>query len=246
MSGLDDTLLCGSRMSDYSRVELNRMIDEGLHFTISTCRTPASLLEPMRDIRLKLPVIVMDGAALYDLKKNRYLKFYLISNVTARKIYDLIHACGLTAFVNVVIDDMLVIYYEETEDAVQKRMVEELSASPLRNYVKDRSFEKEAVLYFMLLYPDAALDAFRFRMKRDGVTERCRVTEERAAEYPGYICMKIYNKNASKENMLEYLKQELVVEKTITFGSIEGSYDRIVEPGDANGVVKVSGACLSR
>ena len=35
-----------------------------------------------------------------------------------------------------------------------------------------------------------------------------------------------------------YLKQELVVEKTITFGSIEGSYDRIVEPGDANGVVK--------
>ena len=238
VSGLDDTLLCGSRMSEYSRVELNRMIDEGLHFTISTCRTPASLLEPMRDIRLKLPVIVMDGAALYDLKKNRYLKCYLISNVTARKIYDLIHACGLTAFVNVVIDDMLVIYYEETEDAVQKRMVEELSASPLRNYVKDRSFEKEAVLYFMLLYPDAALDAFRFRMKRDGVTERCRVTEERVAEYPGYTCMKIYNKNASKENMLEYLKQELVVEKTITFGSIEGSYDRIVEPGDANGVVK--------
>src|SRR5699024_10608655 len=130
------------------------------------------------------------GAALYDLKKNRYLKCYLISNVTARKIYDLIHACGLTAFVNVVIDDMLVIYYEETEDAVQKRMVEELSASPLRNYVKDRSFEKEAVLYFMLLYPDAALDAFRFRMKQDGVTERCRVTEERAAEYPGYTCMK--------------------------------------------------------
>src|SRR5699024_31955 len=86
VSGLDDTLLCGSRMSDYSRVELNRMIDEGLHFTISTCRTPASLLEPMRDIRLKLPVIVMDGAALYDLKKNRYLKCYLISNVTARKI----------------------------------------------------------------------------------------------------------------------------------------------------------------
>ena len=45
VSGLDDTLLCGSRLSDYSRVELNRMIDEGLHFTISTCRTPASLLE---------------------------------------------------------------------------------------------------------------------------------------------------------------------------------------------------------
>ena len=90
----------------------------------------------------------------------------------------------------------------------------------------------------MLLYPDAALDAFRFRMKQDGVTERCRVTEERATEYPGYTCMKIYNKNASKENMLEYLKQELVVEKTITFGSIEGSYDRSVEPGDANGVVK--------
>lgn len=238
VSGLDDTLLYGSRMSDYSRVELNRMIDEGLQFTISTCRTPASLLEPIRDIHLKLPVIAMDGAVLYDLKKNRYLKCYLISNPTAQKIYDLVHTHGLAAFVNVVIGDMLVIYYEETEDAVQKQMVEALSSSPFRNYVKERRFGREAVLYFMLLYPDMVLDAFYPWLEQTGVTECCKVVRERAEEYPGYSYMKIFNRNASKENMLEYLKQELCVEKTVTFGSIQGKYDRVVGPQDMNGVVK--------
>lgn len=42
ISGLDDTLLTGEKeaLSDYSKVELNRMLDEGANFTISTIRTP--------------------------------------------------------------------------------------------------------------------------------------------------------------------------------------------------------------
>ena len=72
VSGLDDTLLSkNNNISDYERVELNRMLDDGLTFTLSTIRTPASLIEPMHDIRLKLPVIVMDGAALFNLKEKR-------------------------------------------------------------------------------------------------------------------------------------------------------------------------------
>lgn len=70
VSGLDDTLLNeNANLTDYSKVELNRMLDEGLQFTISTIRTPASLMEPVRDIHLNLPVIAMDGAVLYDMEE---------------------------------------------------------------------------------------------------------------------------------------------------------------------------------
>ena len=53
ISGLDDTLLSGDdSLSPYSRVELNRMISDGALFTVSTQRTQASLMEPLRGIDL--------------------------------------------------------------------------------------------------------------------------------------------------------------------------------------------------
>lgn len=77
-------------ISPFSKVELNRMIDDGMRFTISTKRTPASLLEPLSDIKLNYPVIVMDGAALYDVNRNEYVKEYVISPVTANELNRLI------------------------------------------------------------------------------------------------------------------------------------------------------------
>lgn len=129
-------------LSDYSRIELNRMLDEGVNFTISTMRTPDSLMKPMRDIRLKLPVIAMDGAVLYDINENAYLKVYVISNIMSLKVFSPIEEQGLSCFANVIIDDMLVIYYKETEDDVHRRLIKEMRISE-----KYDEFEKNSDLW---------------------------------------------------------------------------------------------------
>lgn len=238
ISGLDDTLLHKrDNLSDYSRVELNRMLDEGASFTISTMRTPASLMAPMKDIRLKLPVIAMDGAVLYDIRENVYLKTYVISNVMSKEILKLVHKQELHCFVNVVIDDMLVIFYEETGDEVQNRLVKEMRKSPYRNYVKSETLEKENVVYFMLLYPKQVMEDFYQILKAEGYTDRLKILKYDSVDYPGYSYIKIYNRNAARENMIQYLKEMLGLKKTVTFGSIEGRYDVVVEPGDTNKVV---------
>ena len=38
--------------------------------------------------------------------------------------------------------------------------------------------------------------------------------------------------------MIDYLKSQLGIEKTITFGTIEGKYTHLICPGDFNRVVK--------
>lgn len=137
ISGLDDTLLDkNDNLSAYSRVELNRMLDSGLLFTISTMRTPASLMEPLKDIRLRLPVIVMDGAALYDIKEKMYVRSYVISSDMANKVTEFLSEQGVVWFTNVIIDDMLVIYYQETDDEQYNALIKTLRRSPYRNYVK--------------------------------------------------------------------------------------------------------------
>lgn len=239
ISGLDDTLLNKKdNMSDYSKVELNRMLDEGVNFTISTIRTPASLMEPMRDIRLKLPVIAMDGAVLYDIKEKMYLKTYVMSYTESKNILNLIRNEGLTCFTNVIVDDMLVIYYEETEDEVHKRLISRMRRSPYRNYVKRPLPETEFVVYFMMLYPHDVIEKFYTVLEENGYANKHKVLKYDSVDYPGYSYIKIYNKNATKENMIYYLKDILNIDKTFTFGSIEGRYDKVILPGDTNEVVR--------
>ncbi len=239
ISGLDDTLLYGNdKMSDYSRIELNRMLDEGLMFTISTMRTPASLLEPVRDIRLKLPVIAMDGAVLYDFNRRKYIHTYVISNSGSREILNIIEQAGLTCFINVIEDDVLEIFYHESDDEVLIKLVEDMRKSPLRNYFNSRELKDEQVIYFMLLYPTEIIENFYKILCEKGVTASYKVLKYKSDDYEGYSYIKIYNRNASKEHMIDYLKRNLGVEKTVTFGSIEGRYDVLIGEGDTNKVVR--------
>ena len=238
VSGLDDTLLNKKdNLSDYSKIELNRMLDEGANFTISTMRTPASLMEPMWGIRLKLPVIAMDGAVLYDINENRYLKVYVISNSTSRKVLDLMKQEGLACFTNVIIDDMLVIYYEDTKEKVQEELVKNLRKSPYRNYVKREFQSEEGVVYFMMLYPTEIIEGFYKKLEQQGFTKDLKVLKYKSQDCEGYSYLKIYNKNATKENMIHYLKERTNLSNVVTFGSIKGRYDIVVEPGDTNKVV---------
>ena len=238
LSGLDDTLLSKKdNMSDYSRIELNRMLDDGMNFTIVTMRTPASLMTPLRDIRLKLPVIAMDGAVLFDIYEKRYLKVYIISQDKSSRIRSLIRSEGLTCFTNVVIDDMLVIYYDKSEDEVHNNLIRELRRSPYRNYV-DRPYpEDENVVYFMLLHPTPVIEAFYEKLAAAGITKELKVLKYESDDYPGYSYIKIYNRNATKENMIQYLQKMTGLSQIITFGTIPGRYDILVSPGDTNRVV---------
>lgn len=177
---------------------MNRMLDEGANFTISTMRTPASLMKPMQNIRLKLPVIAMDGAVLYDVNENAYLKVYVISNAMSLKVFSLIEKQGIPNFANVIIEDMLVIYYQETDDMAQKQLIKEMRRSPYRNYVKSEKLDTE-------------------------ITERLKVLKYDSVDYPGYSYLKIYNRNATRENMSEYLKNMLNLKKNGHFRKHSGT-----------------------
>lgn len=239
VSGIDNMLLDKKEMlSPFSKVELNRMIDDGMKFTVSTMRTPASIIEPMKEIRLSLPVIAMNGAVLYDLTKNSYIKAYVISKDTSQRLVTLMEQEGMNYYSNVIIGDMLVIYYQETKDAVNTELVEKLNTSPYRNYVMRPLPEDEPVVYFMLLDKKESIAAFYQKLSEEGFMEQLRVITYDSDDFEGYAYIKIYNNNATKENMIKYLKEVTAIEDVMTFGTIEGQYDVFIDTDDANRVVR--------
>lgn len=239
ISGMDGMLVDKQEsLSAFSKVELNRMIDSGMKFTISTMRTPASIIEPMKEVRLSLPVIAMNGAVLYDMTKHSYIKAYVISQDTSRNLIHLMEDEGMDYYSNVIIDDMLVIYYQDTDDTINKELVQKLRISPYRNYVKRPLPSDESVVYFMLLAPKEKIDCFYHRLEEEGFTDILRIISYDSADYIGYAYIKIYNKNATKENMIKYLTDIIGINDVVTFGTIPDQYDVYIDTSDVNRVVK--------
>ena len=150
VSGLDGLLLTEQgTLTPYSRVSLNRMLDDGMQFTLSTMRTPASVREATRDLRLRLPVIVMDGAALYDMEKKRYLHACVLPRELALRCEVVFRVQGIHCFLNGVLDDNLMIYYGEFHHETERAIFEKLRTSPYRNYVS-RSYYKDCPIVYLM------------------------------------------------------------------------------------------------
>ena len=133
VSGIDDTIMNrDDKMSAYSKVELNRLISSGANFTVSTNRTPATVRESLPGINLKLPIIAMDGAVLYDLNENSYLMKYQMSENQAKMISSFLDGEGIRYFTNCVVDNLLVIYYDRIESEVHRKVYDRRRKSPYR------------------------------------------------------------------------------------------------------------------
>ncbi len=240
VSGVDGILVDkNNKISAFSKVELNRMIDDGLKFTLSTMRTPASLIEPLSDIHFKYPVIVMDGAALYDVKKSEYVKEYVISGESSTELIKLMKLNEMHPHINVIIDDTLLIYYEDMEDKVNNDLINKLRMSPYRNYIKREFPGDENVVYFMLLDHSEKIDTFASILKTNGYYDRFKILKYQSEEYEGYSYIKIYNKNASKDRMLKYLRDKYEIDNVLTFGTVEGKYDINIKENDFNKMVRL-------
>ena len=239
VSGIDDTLLSqNEQMSVYTKRELNYLLKDGVNFTVATMRTPASLLKVLEGVELKLPIIAMDGAVLYDIKKNTFVRSFVISTETSEKIMELIKLQELNCFANVIVDDSLLIFYQDFKNDAERKVYEEMRISPYRNYIHGDVPEKACVVYFMLLAKTEELQEFYRLLNEKGYAESLKVLFYPSQNFVGYSYIKIYNKNANRQNMLDYLKTMTGLEKTVTFGSIEGKYDVTVKEGEADKVAK--------
>lgn len=152
ISGIDDTIInTNSTLSPYSKIELNRMIADGMKFTVSTRRTPASVREAMDGVHLQYPVIAMDGAVLYDMKESAYLMKYQMTPEEVRRITEFLADHGLGVFTNTMRDDLLVIYYGELINDAEKGIYYTRKHSPYRNYVHVQEQVIDDVVYLLAI-----------------------------------------------------------------------------------------------
>lgn len=101
VSDLDGTLLTPEHsLHPTDRDALNAMIDGGLQFTIASARSIVSMREVCRGLRLKLPVIELNGAFLSEYPSGQHLHVEALEPNLAVDVYRLIEAEGHYPFLS--------------------------------------------------------------------------------------------------------------------------------------------------
>lgn len=211
-----------NHMSPYSVFELNQMLNDGIKFTIATERTPASLMSELGDLHLKLPVIAMDGAVLYDLNEKRYLACNGLSKEMTQRICDLLRKKELHYFLNVVLQDVLLIYYHEFRNEEEQKLYERARSSPYRNYVYGDVPEEGIPVYFLLVVKKEDADVAQQEIQQLEGAEELLFLRDTSETPEGYCHLKIYHKNATKEYMVRRLLENVTGmgnRKVVAFGS---------------------------
>lgn len=211
---LDDMLSpITEQLTPFSRIEINRMLSEGLKFTLVTMRTPASLMSILSDVQLNLPVVVMNGAALYDFRENSYVMAYIISGDSCEKVRSIVRSSGMNVFTNALCDDSLVIYYDRLENEAEQAIFASLKRSPYRNYLNRPPHPDDRVIYLMIVDRSEKISALYEELEKSGLGSLLKLVTYPSQDYPGFSYIKIYNKNAGKQHMTEILCREYGIDK---------------------------------
>ena len=238
VSSIGDTILGADRqLSPYSKVELNRLLDNGAMFTVATSETQATVRELLAGVNLCWPVITMDGAALYDMKTMEYLETVPMSAEKGRRLKEWAHREGLPFFSNSVEKNLLVIRYEDLPNPAMQGLFEQKRRSPYRNYIHNPVDLDRGVLYLLILEKTELLEAAYRRLQAEPWAGDYRAVLT-PSSFEGYSSLKIYDASVSRAAMLEKLKERLRPAHTVTFGSVPGQYDVVIGNTDHNRMVR--------
>ncbi len=239
VSGLGHTILRqGSSLTPYSKVELNRLIEDGALFTISTRASQATVREQLQGVDLRLPIITLDGAALYDLHKSQYLRTVPMAPDSAKRIMDWARERELPFFYHIIQNDILIIRYWDLANAAMQDAFDARRGSLYRNYVRTPQDVYEDVVYLTIIDRTERIARAYEDLKAQSWAGQYRVVMEEYYFGTGFSFLRVYDSAVSREAMLEQLKALLGVTKTMTFGCTQGDFDVYIQDADRNTVVK--------
>ena len=218
ISDLDGTLLNpNAELSAYTKDALNRMIADGLCFSVATARTAASAFKILDGIQWKVPLVLLNGVLIYDFEQKRYVQVLLLSSQTATKIVSTLREINTTGLMYQLKNDEQITYYETLEHKPLRDFIEE------RKVRYDKVFHKvsfmnvamENIIYFTLL--DTHKKILLAHEAFSAISDIC-LSMYKDIYSPNLWYLEIHNNEATKQSGTIYLRETYGFERVIGFG----------------------------
>ena len=126
ISDLDGTLLNPEALLSPSAAErLNELLAKGLVFSVATARTAATAADLVKPLTLSLPILLMNGVAVYDTKTKTYVKEHPMTRETVQEVFKILEKFNTPGFVYSIVDHKLMCYEPPKLNARMAAFMEE-------------------------------------------------------------------------------------------------------------------------
>lgn len=218
ISDLDGTLLNEqSVVSPATARRLNTLIEKGLLFTIATARTPATVVGLMEQVDMRLPVILMTGALVYDLASHQYLAISSFPQETATRLIEKTSITDLTPMLYYIDNSLLHVAHRNNLSEAQQAFVNQRIGTPYKKFVTIEGNiiapEKMVLLFYMGEYE-------KLRTIHDAIssTEGHSSYLYRDSMQPSLGYLEIYPSGTSKATAITQIAQLAQANEIVAFG----------------------------
>lgn len=218
ISDLDGTLLNrNAQLTDYSLRTINLLVENGMNFTAATARTYATVSKILNGLHVNAPIILMNGALIRDLQKDEYVYSAIIDNSVSNKIISIMHEMNLYSFMYTIQNGDMIPYYEKIATPEMRAFYEERKNKYYKQFLQTSDFGSvnDNSLYFSLINKKENLMPFYEKIKD---FQDIKLTFYRDVYSNDLWYLEIFSPNASKENAVNFLKNEYGYDKIICFG----------------------------
>ncbi|MGL4345405.1 MAG: HAD family hydrolase [Cellulosilyticaceae bacterium] len=215
ISDLDGTLLTSDKMvTPYTTETLNKLIAEGMHFSVATARTPATVTELLETIHIKEPIVVMNGTAIYDLETKTYVDVEYIDQEIYEPLIEAIQKIGGGGFVYCIDDQQICAYHRELVNPYEIEFYEERKNKIQKLFKQEPVPMNGKVAYITIMDTKEKIDQIVAAIEHlEGLSMVAYTDVYTSAYY-----LEIYSHKVSKASAITKLKARYGFDHIICFG----------------------------
>lgn len=220
VSSLDNNFLTQGNMNPYIKYKLNNLYYKDMPLIFATTRTMSTLKNVFDDVDVDIPMVVMNGAAIYHLNKDEYEYVNKIDDVAKKVIEKELLNYDMNAFRYIIDDNMLHCYYKQIKNDGEKAYYNQGRKNRFDNFVKaDLLDELDIALYIIIDKKDKIDNLYNTLYNSDNSDKYDLITYHFDEIEGDYWYLKINSKGSRKENQINKIKEVNNFNKTIVCGS---------------------------
>ena len=144
--------------------KLNYLHEHGAKVCLISDHAPAFFTLQMSSTKLDVPLIVMDGAAVYDINSNQYLYQRPMDPASSAWLMQKCDELGAGYFIYTIHDNKTCIFHHGTISEEEQVIFQSMKRSPYRSYLEGEDFHPEEIVYIKIIATEEVLQQYMFQL----------------------------------------------------------------------------------
>ncbi len=216
ITDLDGTLLTSeAELSNRSKTIINSLIDKGVLFSIATARTHATVSEMFSDVKLNVPLVMMNGVIVYDPSEGKVVSAAEIEKEAAEKVLDVFSRHGKKPMLYYPDGNKINIYFSDLNNKFQQDYINSRNESGIKHFHYSEQLEiLDSLIYIVTLDPREELqEIYEEIIGIEGVN--CMFYSD---NYTGCYFLEVLSSKVNKGTAAAFVKDYVGADTMIAFG----------------------------